>query len=120
MDMIFEFCYILHEIRCKNVESGSAFRFVAARSCECAERAYTGGGGRGAVRQPRGGVQLACDVPQRGGGTRWKRGSAAGDIGLSLTNYMRRPYLGGIGGINLAGHEKGSIECYWWRHYPLV
>lgn len=40
--------------------------------------------------------------------------------GLALTNYMLRPYRGGVGGINLAGHEKGNNECYWWRHYPLV
>jgi hypothetical protein len=40
--------------------------------------------------------------------------------GLALVNYMPRPYTGGVGGINLAGHEKGNLECYWWRHYPLV
>lgn len=45
---------------------------------------------------------------------------ADSEVGLSVINYMERPYLGGVGGINLAGHEKGSLECYWWRHYPLI
>lgn len=45
---------------------------------------------------------------------------ASGQTGLALTNYMTRPYRGGIAGINLAGHEKGNTECYWWRHYPLI
>ncbi|MBS3764525.1 MAG: hypothetical protein KGZ25_14600 [Planctomycetes bacterium] len=44
----------------------------------------------------------------------------AGNLGLAMTNYMRRPFTGGIAGINLAGHEKGNLECYWWRHYPLI
>ncbi len=39
---------------------------------------------------------------------------------LAMVNYMERPYWGGIGGKNLAGHEKGTSECYWWRHYPLI
>lgn len=45
---------------------------------------------------------------------------SAGDTGLALTNYMPRPYRGGVGGINLAGHEKGNTECYWWTHHPLI
>lgn len=44
----------------------------------------------------------------------------AGELGLAMTNYMDRPLTGGIAGINLAGHERGNCECYWWRHYPLV
>lgn len=40
--------------------------------------------------------------------------------GLSYINYMEKPYFGGVGGINLAGHEKGSAECFWWKHYPLI
>lgn len=41
-------------------------------------------------------------------------------IGISMINYMTRPYWGGIAGTNLVGHEKGNLEAYWWRHYPLI
>lgn len=43
-----------------------------------------------------------------------------GESGLSLINYMHRPYLGGLAGINLRGHERGNLEAYWWRNYPWI
>jgi len=40
--------------------------------------------------------------------------------GLSLVNYMREPLTGGVGIINFKEYDKGVLECYYWRHYPLV
>jgi hypothetical protein len=42
------------------------------------------------------------------------------DGGLTLTNYMTEPLRTGLGGFNFAGGDKGSLECYWIKHYPLV
>lgn len=63
--------------------------------------------------------QTGVDYPGSAMYMPWLNVALAG-TGLALTNYMLRPLRGGIGGINLAGHEKGNVECYWWRHYPLV
>lgn len=63
--------------------------------------------------------QVSVDYPGSVMYMPWLDFSGA-DGGVSLINYMAKPYAGGIGGINLAGHEKGSLECYWWRHYPLI
>ena len=42
------------------------------------------------------------------------------DGGLTLTNYMTEPLRSGLGGFNFACGEKGSLECYWIKHYPLL
>lgn len=41
-------------------------------------------------------------------------------IGLSIINYMEKPYVGGIGGLTTIAPGKKPQECYWWNHYPLI
>ena len=66
-----------------------------------------------------GGRQVSVGYPGSMMYMPWLDFSLSGS-GLSMINYMERPYTGGIAGVNLAGHEKGSLECYWWIHYPLI